>query len=222
MGEPTDTEAVEAVMRQAAKHRSVGSTEMNSQSSRSHSVFSLILTGVHKENRQELRGVLNLVDLAGSERLDRSKAKGDRAKETVAINKSLSSLTDVFVAIGKKASHIPFRNSKLTYLLQPSLSGDGKTLMLVNLSPTELSAQESLCSLRFASQVNKCELGKAKRSLEEVDEDDAASISSAISGKARNPQGGKSSGSMKSPPGRSSGRTGTNSGRKSVGTTRRR
>merc|ERR1711878_176104 len=126
----------------------------------------------------------NLCDLAGSERLDRSKATGHRAKEAMAINKSLSSLTDVFAAIGKKQSHIPFRNSKLTYLLQPSLSGDGKTLMLSNLSPTELSTQESLCSLRFASQVNKCELGKAKRSLEEVDEEDAASISSSMSGAA--------------------------------------
>ena len=216
--EPTDTEAVEAVMRQAAKHRSVGSTDMNAVSSRSHSVFTLHLTALHPENRQALRGTLNLCDLAGSERLDRSKATGDRAKETVAINKSLSALTDVFVSIGKKASHIPFRNSKLTYLLQPSLSGDGKTLMLVNLSPTELSAQESLCSLRFASQVNKCELGKAKRSLEEVDEDDAASISSAISGKARTP-GARKGGSMKSPPGRT--RTGA-SGRKSVGGARRR
>ena len=182
--EPTDSEAVEAVMHQAAKYRSVASTEMNAVSSRSHSVFTLHLTALHPKNRQALRGTLNLVDLAGSERLDRSKATGDRAKETVAINKSLSSLTDVFVSIGKKASHIPFRNSKLTHLLQPSLSGDGKTLMLVNLSPTELSTQESLCSLRFASQVNKCELGKAKRSLEEVDEDDAASISSSMSGVA--------------------------------------
>jgi kinesin family protein C1 len=119
--------------------------------------------------------------LAGSERLSRSNASGDRAKEAVAINKSLSALTDVFVAIGQKASHIPFRNSKLTYLLQPSLSGDGKTLMMVNLSPTELSAQESLCSLRFAAQVNQCELGKAKRSLEDLDADDAASIVSEIS-----------------------------------------
>ncbi len=206
--EPTDPEAVEAVMRQAAKHRSVGITAMNAQSSRSHSVFTLHLTALHPENRQALRGTLNLCDLAGSERLDRSKATGARAKETVAINKSLSALTDVFVSIGKKASHVPFRNSKLTHLLQPSLSGDGKTLMLVNLSPTEESTQETLCSLRFASQVNKCELGKAKRSLEEVDEEDAASISSSMSGAAPRKKGG-----MKSPPGRSNTRSTAAKGR---------
>ena len=170
--EPTDKEAVEAVMRQAAKHRAVGSTDMNSASSRSHSVFTLHLTAFHPTQRQALRGMLNLVDLAGSERLSRSNASGDRAKETVAINKSLSALTDVFAAIGQKANHIPFRNSKLTYLLQPSLSGDGKTLMILNLSPTELSVQESLCSLRFAAQVNKCELGKAKSSVEYLSEDE--------------------------------------------------
>lgn len=201
--EPTDGEAVEQVMRQAAKYRSVGSTDMNAQSSRSHSVFTLHLTALHPENRQALRGTLNLCDLAGSERLDRSKATGARAKETVAINKSLSALTDVFVSIGKKASHIPFRNSKLTYLLQPSLSGDGKTLMLVNMSPTEQSCSETLCSLRFASQVNKCELGKAKRSLEEVDEEDAASISSSMSATSnRQPMGAKRGNAMKSPPAR--------------------
>merc|ERR1712226_1819296 len=105
-------------------------------------------------------------------------------------------------SIGKKAAHIPFRNSKLTYLLQPSLSGDGKTLMLSNLSPTELSTQESLCSLRFASQANKCELGKAKRSLEEVDEEDAASISSTMSGYVSRAS------NMKSPPGRTTSKVG--------------
>mmetsp|Transcript_15076 Transcript_15076/g.18384 ORF Transcript_15076/g.18384 Transcript_15076/m.18384 type:complete len:1089 (-) Transcript_15076:257-3523(-) len=201
--EPTDLDAVEAVMRQAAKYRSVGHTDMNAVSSRSHSVFTLHLTALHPKNRQALRGTLNLCDLAGSERLDRSKATGDRAKETVAINKSLSSLTDVFAAIGKKASHIPFRNSKLTYLLQPSLSGDGKTLMVVNLSPTEMSTQESLCSLRFASQVNKCELGKAKRSLEEVDEDDAASISSSMSGASSMKKSGRGGGAARRPGGAS-------------------
>merc|ERR1712146_499885 len=89
----------------------------------------------------------------------------EHRQKTMAINKSLSSLTDVFVAIGNKQSHIPFRNSKLTYLLQPALSGDGKTLMMANLSPTDASFFESLCSLRFASQVNQCELGKPKKSI---------------------------------------------------------
>jgi len=213
--EPTDNEAVEAVMRQAAKHRSVGSTDMNAVSSRSHSVFTLHLTALNPTTRQALRGTLNLCDLAGSERLDRSGATGARAKEAMAINKSLSSLTDVFVSIGKKASHIPFRNSKLTYLLQPSLSGDGKTLMVVNMSPTEQSTQETLCSLRFAAQVNKCELGKAKRSLEEVDDEDAASISSSMSSSASRQSGRKGAASVKSPPGRTA-RSTAGSGRKKV------
>lgn len=171
--EPTDLEAVENIMRQAAKHRTVASTEMNSMSSRSHSVFTLHLTALHSEQRKAVKGTLHLVDLAGSERLKRSGATGDRASETVAINKSLSSLTNVFLAIGKKSSHIPFRNSKLTHLLQPSLSGDGKTLMMINLSPTNESVQESLCTLRFASEVNKCELGKPKRSIQVMKGDES-------------------------------------------------
>jgi len=166
--EPTNLNEIEEVMRLASKHRSVASTDMNNHSSRSHSVFTLHLTAIHPEQRKSIKGVLNLVDLAGSERLNRSGAVGDRAKEAMSINKSLSSLTNVFVSIGKKASHIPFRNSKLTYLLQPSLSGDGKTLMITNVSPTEESVQETICALRFASNVNKCELGKPKRSIEEV------------------------------------------------------
>lgn len=171
--EPTDLEAVENIMRQAAKHRTVASTEMNSMSSRSHSVFTLHLTALHSEQRKAVKGTLHLVDLAGSERLKRSGATGDRASETVAINKSLSSLTNVFLAIGKKSSHIPFRNLKLTHLLQPSLSGDGKTLMMINLSPTNESVQESLCTLRFASEVNKCELGKPKRSIQVMKGDES-------------------------------------------------
>ena len=144
-------------------NRAVSATDMNAQSSRSHSIFTLHLSGMNESTRTTITGALNLVDLAGSERLSRSGATGDRLKETQAINKSLACLSDVFMAISNRQSHIPFRNSKLTHLLSPSLSGDGKTLMLVNLSPTEESYFESLCSLRFASTVNKCELGKPKK-----------------------------------------------------------
>merc|ERR1712146_31064 len=112
-----------------------------------------------------MHGSLFLVDLAGSERLSRSGATGDRMLETQAINKSLSSLGDVFQALSKKQSHVPFRNSKLTWLLQPCLTGHGKAMMLLNLSPTNASAHESMCSLRFGSLVNQTELGKAKRNV---------------------------------------------------------
>jgi kinesin family protein C1 len=107
--------------------------------------------------------VLNLIDLAGSERLNKSGATGDRLKETQAINKSLSCLSDVIFSIAKKEEHVPFRNSKLTYLLQPCLGGDSKTLMFVNLSPEVSSTGESICSLRFAARVNSCEIGIPRR-----------------------------------------------------------
>lgn len=161
--DPNDTEQINDIIELAARHRSVGQTAMNERSSRSHSIFTLHMRASNEKEATSLKSTLNLVDLAGSERIDRSGVTGSRLKESVAINKSLSALTDVFVAIGNKQSHVPFRNSKLTFLLQTSLSGDGKTLMLVNLSPTEESFHETLCSLRFASQVNKCELGKPKK-----------------------------------------------------------
>jgi kinesin family protein C1 len=130
--DPNDVDQIESIMELAARHRSVGQTAMNDRSSRSHSVFALHLKASNIAQGIVLKGTLNLVDLAGSERLDRSQATGSQLKETVAINKSLSALTDVFVAIANKQTHIPFRNSKLTYLLQPALSGDGKTLMVFN------------------------------------------------------------------------------------------
>ncbi|KAL4173703.1 hypothetical protein KRP22_005652 [Phytophthora ramorum] len=159
------TEQVDEIVNLAACNRSVDRTDMNAHSSRSHSIFALKIQGYNEAQNTEVEGSLSLVDLAGSERLSRSHATGDRLKEAQAINKSLSALADVFQALAKKSSHVPYRNSKLTYALQPSLSGDGKTLMMANLSPTYASLDESLCSMRFAQKVSQCELGAPVRQI---------------------------------------------------------
>merc|ERR1712151_1043559 len=118
------------------------------------------LRGTDPDSNTELRGALHLVDLAGSERLDKSGATGSRLKETQYINKSLSSLADVFAAKAETdRKHVPFRNSKLTHLMEPCLSGQGKTLMVVNVAPEQEHAAETVCSLRFANQVSQCNTG---------------------------------------------------------------
>merc|ERR1711972_400545 len=122
------------------------------ESSRSHAVFALYLRGTNQKLNTELHGALHLVDLAGSERLYKSGSTGDRLKETQNINRSLSSLVDVFAAKTEGRTHIPFRNSKLTHLMEPCLTGQGKTLMLVHVRPEQSNTHETLCSLRFARQ----------------------------------------------------------------------
>jgi len=182
--DPNDKEAVDTILALAAERRSTAATSMNATSSRSHSVFTLHMTSMHEGENKVVRGTLHLVDLAGSERLDRSGAIGQRAKESVAINLSLSCLARVFNAIKKKERHVPFRDSQLTYLLQPALSGDGKMCMFVNISPTETSLQESLYSLLFARNVKKCKFGKAKRMIEEVEQAKRGNSSMSSSAKA--------------------------------------
>ncbi|KAG2569031.1 hypothetical protein PVAP13_7NG367400 [Panicum virgatum] len=113
------------LLEKASHSRSVGKTQMNEQSSRSHFVFTLKISGSNENTGQHVQGVLNLIDLAGSERLAKSGSTGDRLKETQSINKSLSALSDVIFAIGKGDDHVPFRNSKLTYLLQVTLPWRG-------------------------------------------------------------------------------------------------
>jgi kinesin family member C1 len=110
-------EAVTQLLDTAAKNRRVAATKANERSSRSHSIFILTLKGHCAATNESSEGILNLVDLAGSERLKQSGAEGNRAKETAAINKSLSSLGDVVAALGNKKgdeSHIPYRNSKVS------------------------------------------------------------------------------------------------------------
>lgn len=154
---------VHELLRKASHNRAVAETKCNERSSRSHSVFRLKISGVNKHTQEACIGTLNLVDLAGSERLKDSGSEGARLKETQAINKSLSTLSKVIMAIANKDGYIPYRESKLTYLLQNSLGGNSKTLMFVNVSPKEECFQETLNSLRFATKVNQCNIGTAQK-----------------------------------------------------------
>jgi kinesin family member C1 len=172
---------VEGILERAMARRSVAATKSNERSSRSHSVFILKLQGINTITGETSKGTLNLVDLAGSERIKESKVEGTRLKETQNINKSLSCLGDVIGALGQQTSaagfnprasvngdgtngHIPYRNSKLTYLLQFSLGGNSKTLMFVMVAPEKKHLQETLTSLKFADKVSRTKIGVARKS----------------------------------------------------------
>ncbi|NWR26946.1 KIFC3 protein, partial [Tachuris rubrigastra] len=141
-------------------------TNLNEHSSRSHALLIITVRGLDRSTGLRTTGKLNLVDLAGSERVGRSGAEGSRLREAQHINKSLSALGDVIYALRSRQGHVPFRNSKLTYLLQDSLSGDSKTLMMVQVSPAEKNTSETLCSLKFAERVRSVELGPVSRKAE--------------------------------------------------------
>ncbi|KAH8362912.1 hypothetical protein KR084_002927 [Drosophila pseudotakahashii] len=147
------------LMHTAKMNRATASTAGNERSSRSHAVTKLELIGRHAEKQEISVGSINLVDLAGSE----SPKTSTRMTETKNINRSLSELTNVILALLQKQDHIPYRNSKLTHLLMPSLGGNSKTLMFINVSPFQDCFQESVKSLRFAASVNSCKMTKAKR-----------------------------------------------------------
>ncbi|KAF8655689.1 hypothetical protein HU200_061010 [Digitaria exilis] len=154
------------VLQTGSKARVVGSTNANEHSSRSHCIHCVMVKGKNLINGECTKSKLWLIDLAGSERVAKTDAQGERLREAQNINKSLSALGDVISALATKTSHIPFRNSKLTHLLQDSLSGDSKTLMFVQISPNENDVGETLCSLNFASRVRGIELGQARKQVD--------------------------------------------------------
>ncbi|EGB09759.1 hypothetical protein AURANDRAFT_24671, partial [Aureococcus anophagefferens] len=146
---------------QGNKVRRVASTQMNERSSRSHSVFTVKIqqkTAVEEDGvRREtaLASKLNLVDLAGSERASKTGAEGSTLKEGAAINQSLMALGGVINALSEGAPFVPYRNSKLTRLLQESLGGNAATIMVANCSPADYNAEETTGTLRYASRAKK-------------------------------------------------------------------
>ena len=180
-------EAIDNVMKHGHKNRTVGATLMNAESSRSHSIFTIIIEvrthtpthphphtwragwhgghGSHvaafpwQANEQSddgqdhfTKGKLNLVDLAGSERPSKTGATGARMKEGIKINMSLTALGNVISALVDGKPHIPYRDSKLTRLLQDSLGGNTKTVMMAAISPADYNHDETMSTLRYANR----------------------------------------------------------------------
>ncbi|RIA87565.1 P-loop containing nucleoside triphosphate hydrolase protein, partial [Glomus cerebriforme] len=159
-----NVEEVMALLARGSLNRQVGATDMNSQSSRSHAIFSVVMSQQKGMSRRlddmenvTITSKFNFVDLAGSERLKRTSAIGDRAKEGISINSGLLALGNVISALGdpnkaKHTTHIPYRDSKLTRLLQDSLGGNAQTLMIACVSPTEYNLSETINTLKYANR----------------------------------------------------------------------
>ncbi|CAF2089779.1 unnamed protein product [Brassica napus] len=158
-----------ACLDQGSVSRATGSTNMNNQSSRSHAIFTISVEQMRKVNNntdssengslkeEYLCAKLHLVDLAGSERAKRTGSDGMRFKEGVHINKGLLALGNVISALGdekkrKDGAHVPYRDSKLTRLLQDSLGGNSRTVMIACISPADINAEETLNTLKYANR----------------------------------------------------------------------
>ncbi|KAL6572412.1 hypothetical protein OROMI_013370 [Orobanche minor] len=153
--------------RHLSANRHFGDTNMNARSSRSHTIFRMVIESKAKDNKfrdsscsdDAIRvSVLNLVDLAGSERVAKTGAGGARLKEGKHINKSLMILGNVINKLsegGKQRGHIPYRDSKLTRILQPALGGNAKTSIICTLAPEEVHIEETKGTLQFASRAKR-------------------------------------------------------------------
>ncbi|XP_069552233.1 kinesin-like protein KIF13A isoform X4 [Brachyistius frenatus] len=161
----TSFEDIEVLMSEGNKSRTVAATNMNEESSRSHAVFSIIVTqtlyDLQSGNSGEKVSKLSLVDLAGSERVSKTGAAGERLKEGSNINKSLTTLGCVISALadqsaGKgKAKFVPYRDSVLTWLLKDNLGGNSKTAMIATVSPSADNYEETLSTLRYADRAKR-------------------------------------------------------------------
>ncbi|XP_072945676.1 kinesin-like protein Klp68D isoform X2 [Epargyreus clarus] len=137
-------------MRAGNRHRAAGRTDMNEHSSRSHAVFLVTVETAHRDTNRIRVGKLNLVDLAGSERQRKTGASAERLREAARINQALSSLGNVISALAENSPHVPYRDSKLTRILQDSLGGNSKTIMIANIGPASFNYDETITTLRYA------------------------------------------------------------------------
>ena len=154
------------VMRRGGTTRAVAATNMNQESSRSHSIFVITITQKNVETGSAKSGQLFLVDLAGSEKVGKTGASGQTLEEAKKINKSLSALGMVINALTDgKSTHIPYRDSKLTRILQESLGGNSRTTLIINCSPSSYNDAETLSTLRFGMRAKTIK-NKAKINAE--------------------------------------------------------
>lgn len=151
--EVTSAQQLMDVISAGQRRRHVSATHMNRESSRSHLIMSFIIECTNLNTQAVTKGKLSFVDLAGSERIKKSKAEGEQLKEAQAINKSLSALGNVIVALSQGKGHVPYKDNKLTLLMSDSIGGNAKTLMFVNVSPTDNNIDETQNSLLYATRV---------------------------------------------------------------------
>jgi kinesin family member 5 len=145
----TESEVSE-LMKFGSDNREIGYTEMNAVSSRSHAIFIVNISQTNIKNYSTKTGKLYLVDLAGSEKIAKTGAIGKRLEEAKTINKSLAVLGQVIMSLTDgKSSHIPYRDSKLTRILQDSLGGNSKTSLITTCSPSIFNLEETISTLRF-------------------------------------------------------------------------
>ncbi|TMS03775.1 Kinesin-like protein KIN-14E [Larimichthys crocea] len=163
--EASSAQELYALFQQACANRHISATKMNVESSRSHLLVGIMVESKNLTNGSVCKGKLSLVDLAGSERAAKTGAKDHQLKEANSINKSLSALGDVISALSAELPHVPYRNSKLTQVMQDSLGGNAKTLMIVNISPSECNLDETLTSLIYATRAKNI-TNNVQRNLE--------------------------------------------------------
>jgi len=153
--EVADAMELHSFLKRSVAQRATASHAMNSQSSRSHMIFTIKVISVNRSTDETIQGKILLCDLAGAERIKKTEVEGERQKEAIDINKGLAALGNVIVAVARKQKPVPYRDHKLTQILSDSLGGRAKTLMIVNASPCDSDISQTVASLEYAARASR-------------------------------------------------------------------